>query len=1507
MSLDLATLGIAVETKQVKDGEVALDRLAQAGDRAEKSTKALSSATDMLSMAAKAAAGAIAAIKLVDFIRDSTMLAARYETLGVVMKVAGNNAGYTAAQMDAYSKALQQSGISMMQSRNAVTQLATANIDLAKAAQLGRAAQDLAVVGNINSSQALERLIHGIKAGEVDILRGIGLNVDFEASYKRFAQGVGTTSDKLTENQKVTARTTAVIQEAAKYNGIYEESMTTAGKAMTSLTRYVEDFKVKAGEAFLPALATAVFNITDAFKAMNKELEAAGQSGLVDEVGDALNGALKTGLETVAVLGANVAFVFKGIGREIGAIAAQAVAVAKGDFAGAAEIGRMVTADAEAARAALDEFEKKVLSGGESSKKGLKMTEEGRIAAGKAARDQQAADEKAAKAMEDSAKAAKKAADEYQSLMKSIREKQFAAQAELNSERELTEAEKYQVEVESKLAEILRLNPKMNIESAKSIAEQTVETLKANAAKKQFAEIEQKMLDRHADQIDADQKAAQSIREGTDALKLQTEELGLTSDELLKLKLQRIDSQIEEQNQRLSIISLINPLGQQAEAIRDVIAALEDRKRAMQENAAGQRAAEAINRQAEAWRSIEGVAHQTFVSIFDSGKSAFDRLRDTLKNGLYDLLYQMTVKQWIIQIAGSVSGSSTATAAFGQSGSGSFGGGSLVSNGLSTYQNYSALTNAVGYYQAYQAGYGLTAAEANAAAQAYYNAGYYGTGASIQAGNAMGTQLGESGFSVGEGLGYAGAIYSASQGQYGAAIGQAIGTYIMPGIGTLIGGLIGSMADKYFAGGGPKSEMYGGDRNTGWGLAQTAPVSAGMDQLAQGIETEFNKVLATFGKSAQDILIGIGADADPNGKASSRTGYSVTAGGKTTFSEIDVSKLDTATLQANANRALLAALESVDISEPVNKYLDSLGEIGKLTSDQASAALTMVQRLHDVNTAMDKLGFGADALTSSLVSAFGGIDNLQSALDSYYENFYTDAEKRSNTIGQITAALDAAGAAFSESDIAAMTRADFRAWIEGIDQTTDAGKALFAAALQVSSAFASVTQAMENATSSLSSNIAGLQSAWNVMGQTATGSDLASMLSMLENGYSYLTDIGDQADVLGQIGDLQGKVNSTNIDALQKQLDSARSLLDAAKGIKGYLDSLKLSDLSTFSPEQKLAEAASQYSIALAQAKAGDAAAAGNLQGLADSYLGSARDYYGSNTQYASIFDAVTSGLSQFADATIAAKDPLVESLSKRLDALSGIGYDTLTATRDLYSQAASQFQSNLKAITDQVIATDSVKSAVDQLPPALAGILSSSVASSIAPLLAQSAAAQHLAVSADGQSTVAKAIGTGSLLVGASSMALQVESLYESMAGRVADASGLAYWTQRATAEGGISSITDAFRAGLISSGEVPKFAAGGDHFGGLRLVGENGPELEVTGPARIFNARQTQQILAGGAPQPQTFPALEALVRDLVLEVKNLRAEKARADSAKIARADDANRKLSRIESTGILERAR
>ena len=49
----------------------------------------------------------------------------------------------------------------------------------------------------------------------------------------------------------------------------------------------------------------------------------------------------------------------------------------------------------------------------------------------------------------------------------------------------------------------------------------------------------------------------------------------------------------------------------------------------------------------------------------------------------------------------------------------------------------------------------------------------------------------------------------------------------------------------------------------------------------------------------------------------------------------------------------------------------------------------------------------------------------------------------------------------------------------------------------------------------------------------------------------------------------------------------------------------------------------------------------------------------------------------------------------------------------------------------------------------------------------------------------------------------------------------------------------------GVFSLFGIPGFASGGFHRGGARIVGEHGPELEVTGASRIFNHSDTMRML--------------------------------------------------------------
>ena len=92
------------------------------------------------------------------------------------------------------------------------------------------------------------------------------------------------------------------------------------------------------------------------------------------------------------------------------------------------------------------------------------------------------------------------------------------------------------------------------------------------------------------------------------------------------------------------------------------------------------------------------------------------------------------------------------------------------------------------------------------------------------------------------------------------------------------------------------------------------------------------------------------------------------------------------------------------------------------------------------------------------------------------------------------------------------------------------------------------------------------------------------------------------------------------------------------------------------------------------------------------------------------------------------------------------------------------------------------------------------------------------------------------------------------------------------------VAAVNDAVRG-------VSAFQAGGLHEGGLRIVGENGPELEATGPARYFTAGQLMGV-------------------DVASEIKYLREENRAQSSALVSLQARMTRLLERWDGDGLPE---
>lgn len=1442
---DVANLVLAVNSTQVKDGERALGRLTDAGGKAEGATRRLTDASNLLSKAAGMVAVGFGAIKLTSLIRESATLAARYETMGVVMRVAGNNAGYTGAQMLALQKQMQATGISMLKSREVLTSMSAANLDLAKATQLARAAQDLAVVGNTNSSEALARLVHGIKSGEVEILKTLGLNVSFEASYKTLAAQLGTTSDKLTEQQKVMARTNIALQGAAGYAGIYEESMTTAGKAITSLTRYWEDLKVKAGEAFLPMLADSVFNLTDALKAANVELDKAGSSGTIDAIGSGLGGAFRTVYETVVVLGANVGYVLTSIGREIGGIAAQASALLRGDFAGASAIRQSMVADAEAARKAIDAFSDTVINGAKKTAGATKMTEQARIDAGKAAREQAEADAKAAAAADEAAKAAKKHAQEYASLIKGAQDYLATLQAETHAvglsadqlrmvaaAREAAKAPTQALR-ESIMKEALALDI-----ATKAWEEKT-------AAEKYAADAVKTLLDASNQEIDA-------IYGQIEATRLQIDTFGMSASAVTGATIAQLEY-------KLALLEISDWEGVATQALRDRITALRELQglQGNKEALEGQkRMTDELEKDAKA--SHERIAQSLTDNIMRGGKSAGQYLKDYFRT----LILRPIIQPVGNAVAGMLNGGGGLSSLMGI-GSGLGG----VLNTAGSFLGINSLSN--------------------------FGAGMQG--ATLAPGLAGPTTAGAGGATgLGAQIGSAMPIIAAAVMSYFGARAISNG-YEINGIGKLLnfGGLAGGVLNRAF-GMRPRENGLGGFQgnfsDAGFTNGQTFQRwnQAGGWFRSDRSGTDYGALDANFSQQLTDTYTAL---RDAN------TQYAESLG-LTTDAVRGYAKEFILALSGNeAQDAQTLAVEFAKINnELAERLLPNFAEFARTGEDAATTLQRLAIEYQTVDTVLTAIGntfgavgIGSAAARSRLIELSGGLESFAAGAAFYAENFLTEAQRLEPVQAAVTAEMARLGLA------SVTTHEQFVQAARGIDLTTEAGAQLYADMMRVAGAFDAVADAEQRRVDAISGERAGLQQRLNEL--TLTSAELLQLQR----------DALDESNrgLFDQISALEAQRVATADAARateQAAADAAKAAQDYADSLQTALDTAMRGVDTAFAGLQRSVQA-ERDAITKSHTAAMDAinervqtvtGSIGKLTQLSNS-LRSTLDRMRLPSQFGADRAA--------AQAQIAAAVAIARAGGVLPDADEiGRALNTLTQPAERMFRSSFEFQrdairnqnmiAELATLTDDQLTTerqmlsaledsrDLAQATYEGEMSRLDGILTSAqlqidILNGLDTRLLtidQSLARFAGSLTTAGAAQAAVASNTGST-------ASTVTGLFSNILGREARPEGAAFWTNalatNSTYLTGQNSLVRDFIEGAVNAGGtdaeraiayarangIPGFSSGGDA-GGMYFAGEAGPELIMSGPRTVVNSTSTRRMMQDGAD-------LVVAVRELVATI--------------------------------------
>lgn len=566
-----------------------------------------------------------------------------------------------------------------------------------------------------------------------------------------------------------------------------------------------------------------------------------------------------------------------------------------------------------------------------------------------------------------------------------------------------------------------------------------------------------------------------------------------------------------------------------------------------------------------ATQEIERSITDSLMRGFESGKGFAETLRDTVVNMFKTMVLRPVVQAVVQPIAGGLLGTGSASALAGQVGqvgqSGAGGLGDLVglvrnltSNSM-LFENFGlGVTNSI-----YEIGGSLT------------SAGFGGLGSSV-------TEFASSvaGFSdaisvAGDVFGYGSALYSLSEGKYGAAAGAAIGTFFGGPLGGAIGGYIGGMLD----GGGYQPVGTGGyyssrglEANRGNALMVTNGYGNAADDLIKRGNSQTRDWLA---KTVEGVLAEsqvLGAMVGRQAKFGIDAGFAFAGDEAAYYGYADVT-MDGRQIKDYVNRGLggdaqqAAATFVKDLQNSVAEGLLSgsgLQRSGEAAADTLKALASSLSTVNGIFRAMDKallsVSLSSAGASRDLLERFGGNDKAAASLGAYFEAFYSQAERSS-----ISAKLLAEQFAAMNLSMPG-TRDGLRSLIDGVDLSTESGRKLYVALVNMAPAFDGLLDSVEATTGGIKQEIERIRALES--GNSAMG------LAQLEASFAIKTAqarAGDQSaiDALPQLSQaLLTAADAMASSALDVAATRAATLasLEATLSIIG--DPRRLSGLPAF-------------------------------------------------------------------------------------------------------------------------------------------------------------------------------------------------------------------------------------------------------------------------------------------------------------------------------------------------------
>ena len=1050
-------------------------------------------------------------------------------------------------------------------------------------------------------------------------------------------------------------------------------------------------------------------------------------------------------------------------------------------------------------------------------------------------------------------------ASAYDTLNKSIQERIKLAQQELEVGRQLTDAEKFGIKV---AADMDAAKGKLSA-TERARLQTSVQEFNVLAAKVDLQERASKAdLAAAAARVKYMESLTEGLAKSREEVQTQIDhnnQLGLGVVAIAEMEAARLNEQATILD-GVAIKNMDRNLDQaEYDAIKAKAAALRELASLKVQGSIKEQGIDTAKKIEEEWRrsaeSINSTLTDALMRGFESGKDFARNMRDTIVNMFKSLVLRPVISAVVNPVA---QGINSLLYGSGPQGSSSMGLGGSVSNAMGLNSLYGAGAQWLGG----------ASAGASSLSLGYANA------VGAVGGDSLGALIGANGGWAGVSTGAVaaeGAGAAAGSAAAGGSITGALAAVPVWGWIALAAIAIASKAKGETRSGG----QYAYDSNTGVAALLQGPSGGeiegdvvrksiagtvgGLNYLLKGLDSKATITGAQAGVESSDrgrggVFFGgslsTGATFGESGKGSN---YEGTLYEQTSSHSVD-SKTALENFTTDLMQGTIQALQAAgDIPKSVAAMISGV-DAESLTKEAATALVnditTLVTGVNNFRAAIEGMpfeelkGLSFDA-AQGLIAVAGGMERLGANLGTYYDNFYTAEEKRAQTVANINTAL--AGTGF---DAATATRAQFRALVEAQDLNTEAGRKMYATLLSVNGAFASITDAAGNAATAIADAAKKLQDA------------ASDALDGLQRA------VGADKDRLTALYEAQSADISAQIDKVSASVGKLQTLSNT---LKSTLDGMRLSGAD--GAYRQAAQA--QISAALASARAGGALP---LDGQLDNALRTvsqpSEQLFATFQDYARDFYRTANDIAALSDITgtqLTAEQLTQKLLESQLEAVK-TGFDKeikrldgILDTAKLQLDAARGIDTSIKSVAQAL---------------AIFNAALTNVGGSASGIAAPSGYASGAVVVGGGGAMQGAPAQTGSgFWMDVNLLGTRVKHDIDDPA-RIAELTTLRDFIN-ATFDGSKESLEKIKAAGgtqaniatasgyyledirkLYEGVGIPAFASGGTFAGGLRVVGENGPELEATGPSRIWNSNQLASALAsGGASNAELAAELRAL----------------------------------------------